>query len=239
MIHNDHLGTPQKMTDASGTVVWSADYKPFGEATITVSTITNNLRFPGQYYDAETGIHYNYKRDYNPMIGRYFESDPIGLEGGMNTYVYVANNPLSNDDPYGLDYWVEGAVEGEAGWGFHQSVCVGKWDGKRKCISFGRMKGEGNCLFDCKGHVYYDKSAAGPIVADKYSYTDSATDAKISSYFDSQAGSKGRWDVIGAKNCRAYSQQVYDYVASTYGGKSGPPPTPNLKKPGPPSPGKK
>jgi uncharacterized protein RhaS with RHS repeats len=60
MIHNDHLGTPQKMTDSSGTVVWAADYKPFGEVTITVSTITNNLRFPGQYYDAETGLNYNY-----------------------------------------------------------------------------------------------------------------------------------------------------------------------------------
>ncbi len=56
MIHNDHLGTPQKMTDASGTVVWAADYKPLGEATITVSTITNNLRFPGQYYDVEAGL---------------------------------------------------------------------------------------------------------------------------------------------------------------------------------------
>ena len=48
MIHNDHLGTPQKLTDSSGQIVWSADYKPFGEATVTVSTITNNLRFPGQ-----------------------------------------------------------------------------------------------------------------------------------------------------------------------------------------------
>jgi uncharacterized protein RhaS with RHS repeats len=55
MIHNDHLATPQKMTDSSGTVVWSADYKPFGEATITVSTITNNLRFPGQYYRCRDG----------------------------------------------------------------------------------------------------------------------------------------------------------------------------------------
>ena len=48
MIHNDNLGTPQKLTDSSGQIVWSADYKPFGEATVTVSTITNNLRFPGQ-----------------------------------------------------------------------------------------------------------------------------------------------------------------------------------------------
>ena len=74
--HNDHLATPQKMTDSSGAVVWSADYKPFGEATVTVSTITNNLRFPGQYYDAETGLNYNYFRDYNPALGRYVEGDP-------------------------------------------------------------------------------------------------------------------------------------------------------------------
>ncbi len=67
------------MTDASGTVVWAADYKPFGEATITVSTITNNLRFPGQYYDAETGLHYNYFRDHNPIIGKYIEPDRINL----------------------------------------------------------------------------------------------------------------------------------------------------------------
>jgi RHS repeat-associated protein len=109
MIHNDHLGTPQKMTDASGTVVWTADYKPFGEATITVSTITNNLRFPGQYYDAETGLNYNYARDYNPVIGRYVEADPIGINYGQNhLYVYVNNTPLMKKDPSGLFHGVCG-----------------------------------------------------------------------------------------------------------------------------------
>ncbi len=101
--HNDHLATPQKMTDASGSVVWAADYKPFGEATITVSTITNNLRFPGQYFDAETGLNYNYYRDYNPPIGRYIESDPVGIKRGRNhIYVYVLNNSLRGIDPQGL-----------------------------------------------------------------------------------------------------------------------------------------
>jgi RHS repeat-associated protein len=91
------------MTDASGTVVWDADYKPFGEVTITLSTITNNLRFPGQYFDAETGTHYNYYRDYNPSIGRYVEADPLGIEKGINhLYAYVANNPLNITDPLGL-----------------------------------------------------------------------------------------------------------------------------------------
>ncbi len=103
IVHPDHLGTPQKITDSSGTVVWAADYKPFGEATIITSTITNNLRFPGQYYDSETGLNYNYFRDYNLMIGRYVEVDTIGIRKGMNhLYVYVGNNPLVWTDPRGL-----------------------------------------------------------------------------------------------------------------------------------------
>jgi len=100
--HNDHLGTPQKMTDSSGTVVWSADYKPFGEATITVSTITNNLRFPGQYFDAETGLNYNYYRDYNAALDRYIETDPLGLRSGINLYLYAGANSIRFTDPRGL-----------------------------------------------------------------------------------------------------------------------------------------
>ena len=67
--HNDHLGTPQKMTDVNGTVVWSADYRPFGQADVTVNTVANNFRFPGQYEDEETGLHYNYHRYYDPKQG--------------------------------------------------------------------------------------------------------------------------------------------------------------------------
>ena len=105
MIHNDHLATPQNLTDNSGTVVWAADYKPFGEVTIDPSsTITNNLRFPGQYYDVETRLNYNYARDYNPMIGRYVEADPVGIKRGKNhLFVYVGNNPVKRKDPLGLD----------------------------------------------------------------------------------------------------------------------------------------
>ncbi|MEB3943540.1 RHS repeat-associated core domain-containing protein, partial [Pseudomonas aeruginosa] len=72
-----------------------------GEALSQGSTQVN-LRFPGQYYDAESGLHYNYFRDYDPETGRYVESDPIGLSGGVNTYGYVQGAPLNRIDPLGL-----------------------------------------------------------------------------------------------------------------------------------------
>jgi len=102
--HNDHLGTPQKMTDASGTVVWSATYDAFGKATVDgASTITNNLRFPGQYLDGETGWHYNGQRFYNPGMGRYVTEDPLGYAGGdENLYTYVKNNQINVSDHWGL-----------------------------------------------------------------------------------------------------------------------------------------
>jgi RHS repeat-associated protein len=90
------------MTDSSGTVVWAADYLPFGQADVTVETVENNLRFVGQYYDNETGLHYNYFRYYDPSLGRYLRADPIGLEGGINLYAYVENNSINLIDPFGL-----------------------------------------------------------------------------------------------------------------------------------------
>ena len=92
---NDHLGTPQKLVSQNGAVVWSATYSAFGEAQIEVETVTNNLRFPGQYYDEEIGLHYNFQRYYDPGIGRYVQTDPIGFGGDeANWYVYVRNNPI-------------------------------------------------------------------------------------------------------------------------------------------------
>jgi RHS repeat-associated protein len=101
--HNDHLGTSVMMTDSSGTTVWEGDFKPFGEEHSVTGSIINNLRFPGQYFDAETELHYNYYRDYNPVIGRYVEADPSGIERGENhLFIYVGNNTVNLIDPRGL-----------------------------------------------------------------------------------------------------------------------------------------
>jgi RHS repeat-associated protein len=102
--HNDQLGTPQKLTGETGAVVWSADYTSFGKASVDAgSTITNNLRFAGQYYDDESGLHYNWHRYYDPTTGRYLRTDPLGFMGGdANLYAYVWNDPVNWSDPSGL-----------------------------------------------------------------------------------------------------------------------------------------
>jgi len=126
---NDRLGTPLIMTDDTGTVVWEAYYKPFGEATINPnSTVVNNIRLPGQYFDKETSFHYNYHRYYDPGTGRYLRPDPLNLgyvqiarqnyqtvldstllyqyalstPQAFNYYTYVHNNPVNWTDPMGL-----------------------------------------------------------------------------------------------------------------------------------------
>jgi RHS repeat-associated protein len=109
-VHADHLNTPRKVTRPSDNKLrWRWDPTPFGTATPNqnpqnLGAFGYNLRFPGQYYDAESGLNYNYFRDYDPQTGRYVQSDPIGLLGGLNTYSYVAGAPLTHVDPKGLEY---------------------------------------------------------------------------------------------------------------------------------------
>ena len=102
--HLNHLGTPRAMTDENGNVVWNADYKPFGEAEVA-GDVENRFRFPGQYLDGETGLHYNWHRYYDSGVGRYLTGDPIGLGGGINLYAYVDNGPINWIDPFGLAKW--------------------------------------------------------------------------------------------------------------------------------------
>ena len=111
---NDHLGTPQKIIETSGRVVWSAVYDSFGNVQIETAEIVNNLRFAGQYHDAETGLYYNLNRYYDPIIGRYLRADPYGE--GLNLYAYVFSNPINLIDPLGLcvynkvSGWVHGGL---------------------------------------------------------------------------------------------------------------------------------
>ncbi|WP_068639415.1 RHS repeat-associated core domain-containing protein [Thauera butanivorans] len=124
--HTDHLGTPRELTDTDGHIVWEAHYKAWGgtrhieyppvlHTSADGNTVRQywieplrherpmqNLRFQGQYYDEETGLHYNRFRYYDPDIGRFVSQDPIGLAGGINTYQY-APNPVTWIDPLGLN----------------------------------------------------------------------------------------------------------------------------------------
>src|ERR1039458_1033147 len=98
----DHLGTPQLASNSGGATVWSTTYPPFGTTGVINAVTNQNLRFPGQYNDTETGFNYNLNRDYMPNLGRYIEADPIGLQGGVNVYSYARANPARFIDRFGL-----------------------------------------------------------------------------------------------------------------------------------------
>jgi len=102
-LHNDHLMTNRLATDQAQNVVWRWEGEAFGNTQAQeLAGFDVNLRFPGQYFDQETNLHYNHHRYYDPELGRYITSDPIGLLAGLNTYSYVGQNSVGGYDPQGL-----------------------------------------------------------------------------------------------------------------------------------------
>ena len=108
-VHTDQLDSPRAVTNTAGANQWTWPWQtnPFGE-TAPTGSFALNLRFPGQYADAETALAYNYYRDYESGTGRYTEPDPVGLIGGALDYGYVANNPLADGDLFGLFFHFPG-----------------------------------------------------------------------------------------------------------------------------------
>jgi len=149
-LHADHLGTPQAITDANAQVLWWRDQTPFGQTVAEGGFSVSPLRFPGQYADTESGLAYNYFRDYDPALGRYIQSDPIGLNGGLNTYGYVKGNPLSAFDLLGLDaifvHYVGYPVEVPGGLsvplGHSGAIAVDPQSGETRYYEFGRYGGK-------------------------------------------------------------------------------------------------
>jgi RHS repeat-associated protein len=151
-IHTDHLGTPRLIEDHSGKTIWRWDHlNPFGANPANEDPdgdgvkVVFNLRFPGQVFDKETGMHYNYFRDYDSATGRYLQADPIGLAGGINPYLYAEANPVSWTDPLGLKTMqctkplnALGPKWGPVGYKYgpllyHQYSCVVDKNGKVTC----------------------------------------------------------------------------------------------------------
>lgn len=126
-IHTDAMGSPRQVTDPAGQLLWQWPYSGFGEAEPLEPQIRLPLRFPGQYADAETGWVHHPWRTYLPSQGRFLQPDPLGLVGGWNRYLYAEGDPLTRDDPWGLDTtrWWPGARRN-----FLDGPRNGNWGGK-------------------------------------------------------------------------------------------------------------
>jgi RHS repeat-associated protein len=166
-IHTDQMDTPREITDTGGNVVWRWDNTdPYGNNTPNQNpnnqgTFSFNLRFPGQYADVETNLAYNVNRDYDSSIGRYIQSDLIGLAGGVNSYIYVENNPISKTDPVGLATYMctrnLNNVPFSIGPLYHQYICVPDGKGGQTC---GGLGPSGSNPFNTPGVIEYENSSS-------------------------------------------------------------------------------
>jgi RHS repeat-associated protein len=175
-VHTDQLNTPRKITNTANQLRWKWDPTPFGEGApdenpASLGTYIYNLRFPGQMFDLETDLNYNYFRDYDPATGRYSKSDPIGLHGGINTYGYVGANPIMGIDPTGLTTLVFDVTNG--------TLMVDPEVAGRTRYKIDATSGKGNCENETKCERMANK---GPIPRGRYEI------------YPSQIDNPGFWD---------------------------------------------
>ncbi|MGE0581571.1 MAG: RHS repeat domain-containing protein [Steroidobacteraceae bacterium] len=232
-VHADQLGTPRRVSEPdTNAVVWKWDSDPYGEASEQEDPdgdsvlFAYGLRFPGQYYDAESQLHYKYFRDYEPAIGRYVESDPIGLKGGINTYAYAYDSPINHIDPFGL--WVK--------------ICA-RWLGNEKSRSTTRLNPTRHDYLDVSGQslgFYADGNPAwGPGVvrygneADRTGCKLICGDDKFDAYVLAAAREIGAptycaiasaefglsgiaTEAAGARNCQSWARDVLAKAKQKY-----------------------
>jgi RHS repeat-associated protein len=213
----DHLGTPQELTDCEGKVAWSAQYQAWGQAKQAISDaayragIRNPLRFQGQYFDEETGLHYNRHRYYDPLSGRFVSKDPIGLLGGFNTHTY-APNPVQWIDPLGLapkkqNSVKNGCVSCDPCQGRNPAAIAQSWQGRDPYNGVDSYK---NVVVK-KGTVFYTLYPHGDAPGNYLVKSDVVVGARNArQYNDSvQVAHKGNWKHRDARPMRT---KVHGYV---------------------------
>lgn len=215
---NDHLGTPQMLLSMAEEVVWQMNASPFGEVALADSGVKQPLRFPGQYGDDETGYSYNYFRDYDPSLGRYIQSDPIGLAGGVNTFGYVLGNPIMYFDSKGLDRRIETTDSKVLG---HQRLSIDNWemneawripmDSSHRLIqdgvvefSFGLQPGES--VFGGKGSVYFDTGNLDEVLSTKT--TTPKQDLELINKLNKRINKDETYNII-TNSCRTFASENF------------------------------
>jgi RHS repeat-associated protein len=140
LIRTDHIGRPVFATNTTGVKVWTASYTPFGGVR-TVTGTPVNARFPGQWFQSESGLHQNWMRDYDPTTGRYLQADPLGLVDGASVYGYARQSPMMYIDPRGELVWLVPVLAGAAVGmvaGYLQTGCIeGAFYGALSGAAFG------------------------------------------------------------------------------------------------------
>ena len=204
-VSTDHLNRPVRMTDAAKATVWQATWKPFGEPQAITGSATLDARFPGQWFQLESGLHQNWWRHYDPTTGRYTQTDPMGFVDGPSLFGYALANPGRYVDKQGLDIWIEGPSYGEPDW--HQSVNVGDPMGTYHSYSYGSYQ------YIVEGIVYPDQSHGGEIDRNLYKNTTPQQDDQFDQFMQSKLGMTGYYGP--GQVCRNWSQNQFNGAPGT------------------------